>query len=101
MIQWIKKIKDLLSLSKRIGIIESEIAEMECKLKGMSVHYGIEFEKKIQQMTFNYTKNLDDTKSDYLKRYLEIRLDCMQKELSYLPSKIEKIENKLQLFMIE
>jgi len=101
LIQWIKNIRDLLSLSKRIGIIESEIAEMECNLKGLSVHYGLEFEKKIQQMTFDYTKNLDDAKSDYLKRYVEIRLDCMQKEISCLTSKIEKMENKLQLFMIE
>jgi len=98
MIQWIKNIKSLLSLSRRIGIIESEITEMECKFKGMYVHYGIEFEKKIQQMTFDYTKNLDDTKSDYLKRYLEVRVDCMQNQLtSLLPGIIKQLKENVDM----
>ncbi len=99
MIQWIKNIKSLLSLSRRIGIIESEIAEMECKFKGMYVHYGIEFEKKIQQMSFDYTNNLNDTKSDYLKRYLEMRMDCIQQELSAMPKKIDDAKESMKYLL--
>jgi|SRR6266853_3039809 predicted SprT family Zn-dependent metalloprotease len=92
MIHWIQNIKSLLSLSKRIGIIESEIQEMEAKLTQSVVHYSKEFEDKIQHMAFAYTKNLDDTKSDYLKRYLEVRMNCMQAELSQLPQKLQAMQ---------
>ncbi len=44
---------------------------------------GIEFEKKLQDMSFAYTKNLDDAKSDYLKRYLEQRLDGMKYDIDH------------------
>jgi predicted SprT family Zn-dependent metalloprotease len=92
MIQWIQNIKALWNLSKRIGIIESEIQEMESKLEQCVDHYSKEFKNNIQQMAFAYTKNLDDTKSDYLKRYLEVRMNCMQAELSQLPQKLQAMQ---------
>jgi hypothetical protein len=97
LIKLFKRIKELFTLSERISVFESELREMEGKFILMSAQYGVEFEKKIQQMTFAYTKNLDDTKSDYLKRYLEVRMNCMQQELISLPHRIQNQMDALRL----
>lgn len=53
------------------------------------------FEEKIKQMSFNYTKNLDDVKSDYLKRYLETRVDCLQLSITDIPNKLIGLQNQV------
>ena len=97
MIKLFKRIKDLFALSERISIFESELREMEGNFIQMTAHYGEEFEKKIQKMSFDYTKNLDNTRSDYLKRYLEVRMDCMQQELTSLTYRIQNQMDALRL----
>jgi hypothetical protein len=101
MIQWIKDLKNLIKLSRRIGIIESEIEEIECRYIAMNAHFGLEFEKKMQKLTFDYTNNLDDTKSQYLKRYVEVRMDCMQRELKAIPKKIEDAKESMKYLLTQ
>lgn len=101
MIGFIKKIKDLLSLSDRIHMIQNELNELETRI-GLSVNeHSKSFEKRIQDMTFAYTKNLDDTKSDYLKRYLEQRMNGMQYDLSQIPIKLQLMQDKIDTLRIE
>jgi hypothetical protein len=108
-LKFIKKIKDLFNLSQRIAILESEIQEIDINIEHtieetlkefqrISRIELVNFEKKIQQLSFDYTANLEDTKSQYLKKYVEVRMDCMQQELSQIPEKIGRIQadmNKL------
>lgn len=103
MMLWIQKLKALFSLADRILFIEKEINEIDSRIKKSMEEHSKQFEKKIQKMSFAYTKNLDDTKSDYLKRYLEVRMNCVQQELNALPAKlgamrddILKLENKIE-----
>ncbi len=91
----IRKIKELFALSDRLIFIESEMNELQTKVNNIFDDRLKEFEKKIQTMTFAYTKNLDDTKSDYLKRYVETRLDCIQSEVSRLPSQINRMNSDI------
>lgn len=95
MMLWWKKIKDVFALSARIENLSAEIKEFDKQMKHSMRLHTKEFEKKIQEMTFAYTKNLDDTKSDYLKRYLEVRLNCMQQELSSIPSRLAGMQNEI------
>lgn len=101
MIQWIKKIKELLSVASRIHVLESELNELDTKLKQSVNEYSKKFEERIAQMTFDYTKNLDDTKSDYLKRYVEVRLNCMQNELTSFPGKIYELSDRFNQRLLE
>jgi hypothetical protein len=102
----IKKIKELFSVSSRIAVLESELSEIELNIKNtidinlkqLRTLLNDEFkacEAKIQKMTFDYTANLEDTKSQYLKRYVEVRMDCMQQELSQIPLKIAAIQGDM------
>lgn len=101
MIKLFKRIKDLLSLSDRIHMIQSELNELETKI-GLSVNeHSKSFEKRIQDMTFAYTKNLDDTKSDYLKKYLEQRMNGMQYDLSQIPIKLQLMQDKIDNLRLE
>jgi hypothetical protein len=95
MMRWWKKIKDLLALAARMENMQLELDEFDRRVKESIKESSKDFEKKIQEMTFAYTKNLDDTKSDYLKRYLEVRLNCMQQELTSLPLKLSAIKEDL------
>ena len=121
MIGFIKKIKALWAISDRLMFIETEIKELESRFSQGINEYSKHFEKKIQQMTidynkdiadknneyskqfsdkikkmsFDYTNNLDDTKSDYLKCYVEQRLNCMQHEISQIPFRIENVKNTI------
>lgn len=89
------KIKAIFSLTDRLLFLEREINEIEERIKKIMEEHSKVFEKKIQEMTFAYTRNLDGTKFDYLKRYLEIRVNCMQQELNSLPNKINNMQAKL------
>ncbi len=82
MISTVKKIKKIYSLLKRISALESELKNIDEKLSKSMDNHLKQFEQKIQNMTFAYTCNLDDAKIDYLKRYLDARLDVL-KELVY------------------
>lgn len=80
----IKKIKGLLILSNRISGIEDDIKN-HCEI----------CEKKIQDMAFAYTNDLNDAKSDYLKRYIETRMSCMQNEISSVSSEISRLDQSM------
>ena len=95
MIKWFRSIKNGINVAARLALIESELREIDSKIQERMHHYSVEFEKKIQQMTFDYTKNLDDTKSDYLKRYVEVRLNCMQSEINIYPIKISSMQKEI------
>ena len=92
---FIQKIKDMWNLSQRLAVIETEIKEIDARIEHSINEYSKQFEKKIQDMTFAYTRNLDDTKSDYLKRYLEVRLNCMDENVRQLPNKIARLQEEL------
>ena len=106
MIKFISKIKELFSLSDRLVLVQSELIEMENKFAQSVIEYSkkyeqeidkqtLMFEKKIQQMTFAYTANLDDTKSDYLKRYLEVRMNGVQGQVTGLVSEMNNLNYKI------
>jgi len=95
----IRKIKELFRLSERLIFVESEMNELEAKVNQVFESRLKDFEKKIQEMTFAYTKNLHDTKSDYLKKYVETRLDCMQGELSRATYQIEQRNSDFEQVM--
>ena len=86
-------------------VIEDSIVRIE-EMMNKNVNDNLKlFEEKIQKMSFDYTKNLDNTKSDYLKRYLENRMDCIQNEVSNIPKRIselrcgmESIDKRLEYF---
>lgn len=116
MIRWCKKIKQLFDLSSRIAIMESEIKELDNKIKKSVLAYSqefelnikktfkekeTEFENKIQQMSFAYTANLDDAKADYLKKYLECRLDNMGHQLRILPETLRAMQSDIRRISIE
>jgi hypothetical protein len=100
MIKWFRSIKAALNMASRLALIESELNEIDIKIQERMIHYSNEFERKIRQMSFAYTKNLDDYKSDYLKKYLEVRMDCIQKQVDEFPKEIEKIQSNYDKLMI-
>ncbi len=93
--RFINKIKALWYISERIAFIEGELRELDARLDRSVIDKSNQFEKKIQEMTFAYTKNLDDTKSDYLKRYLEQRLDGMQYDINQFPKMLQAAEESM------
>lgn len=93
---FIKKIKQLFDISNRISLIESQLNELDERLEKNFYEYSVKFEKKLKKMTFAYTSNLDDAKSDYLKRYLENRLDCITNEIRSLPRQFKELPKKLE-----
>jgi hypothetical protein len=95
MIKWIRRIKEVFNVSNRIAVLESELLELDAKLKNSVIEHSKQFEKKIKDMTFAYTNNLNDTKSDYLKRYLEVRMDCMQQTLTNLSSQLPDLKSDI------
>ncbi len=95
MMGFIQKIKDMWALSERLMFIENELKELESRMANGVLEYSKQFEKKIQDMTFAYTRNLDDTKSDYLKRYLEQRLDSMGYAVDEIPRQIDGLRESL------
>lgn len=107
--RFIKKIKEIYNVSQRINVLETEIKEMDSRLKESISNYSAEFhriikeieqssfkqfKKKVQDMTFAYTKDLDDTKSDYLKRYLEQRMDGMQYDVRQIPLQLAELRKE-------
>lgn len=60
MIGFIKKIKDVLTLTQRIFSLERQIGELDAIFKNSMIEYSRQFEKKIQDMSFAYIKNMDD-----------------------------------------
>ena len=90
------KIKAIFSLTDRLLAIEHELNEIDARIEKSIEEHSKQFEKKIQEMTFSYTRNLDDTKSDYLKRYLEVRMDCVNEQIRSIPSKIANIQQELR-----
>ena len=101
MMRFIRTIKNMYAMSQRIETLESEVNELEEKLKGSIDNYSNQFEKKIQQMSFAYTKNLDDTKSDYLKKYLETRMNCIQESIKQIPHRMVAMERELKALILE
>jgi hypothetical protein len=95
MIRFIKKIKDLFALSNRMENLEHELKEFDARVQNLIDDGILQAEKKIQALSFAYTKNLDDVKSDYLKRYLEVRLNCMQQELSSIPMRLSSMQHDI------
>lgn len=100
MIKFIRNIREIYRISLRLSSIDSEIKEIDNKISTSMARYSKEFENKIQQMTFAYTKNLDDTKSDYLKRYLEARMDGVQYQLSQLPHQISCMRSEINIIAL-
>lgn len=98
MMGFIKKIKSVLTLTDRIFSLEQQIGELDTIFKNSLVEYSKKFEKKIQDMSFAYTKNLDDAKSDYLKRYIDQRLNGMQYDITQLPERINLLSDQVNFF---
>ncbi len=95
MMNFVRKIRELLALSQRISLVESQINEIDVRIKDAMNQYSKDFEKKIQDMTFAYTRNLDDTKSDYLKRYLETRINCISEQVRLIPERMSQIQSEI------
>lgn len=92
----IKFIKNMMNCNKDAKKIKKMISKIEDFEKNIDSKLNLtlqEFEKKLQQMTFAYTSNLPDTKSEYLKRYLEVRMDCVQNQIRDLPEKLERLRH--------
>lgn len=96
MMGFIRKIKELYTISKRLTCIESELNELDARLEKAVLEHSKVFEKKIQEMTFAYTRNLDDTKSDYLKRYLEVRMNCLSDQVNNVLPSISVLNKDIQ-----
>ena len=54
------------------------------------------FEKEMQKKVFAYTADLNDIKSDYLKRYLETRLECLSNSVTSLSSELQNILSRIE-----
>lgn len=85
---FIKRCKEIWQLSQRIRVIENEIKEIDQKLEIAVREYSKQFEKKVQDMASAYVADLDDVKSDYLKRYVEQRLNGMQYDIKQIGEEI-------------
>ena len=101
MIKFIRTIKRLYNISNEFKTLQSELNEFEGKLKDSVQNYYKEFEEKIQQMTFAYTRNLDDTKSEYLKRYLEEHIKCLHGADTKLSMRVFSMEKQLQSLILD
>lgn len=87
-------LKDLNATLKKIKRIEEKLIPLEKRLTIMLDKELKLFEEKIQKMTFAYTSNLDDSKSEYLKRYLETRLRFMEETIISLPLKLADMQGR-------
>jgi hypothetical protein len=81
---FIKNIKRLFDLLNNFEQIKQTIIENKKDLFNLYDLLSKNLENKIERMTFDYTKNLDGTKSDYLKRYIEVRLNCIEQSTNKL-----------------
>jgi phage host-nuclease inhibitor protein Gam len=101
MFKFIKNIKELYALIQRVQTLDSEMNQLNTVLNDAVANYSKQFEKKIQEMTFAYTKNLDDTKSTYLKKYLEVRMDCIQDQINTIPQQLLAMEQGLKSLILK
>ncbi len=95
MIKFIRKIKKSINVLNNIEELERKTKDIQRKLAQTAEENSKHFEEKIKQMSFDYTKNLDDTKSDYLKIYLETRINCLQQSIYAIPKQIEGMQERL------
>lgn len=95
MIKFFMAIKDFKKAVNEIKKTEQKIKKLEMRITSTFDKELKIFEEKVQKMTFAYTNNLDDTKSEYLKKYLETRLDCLQNTLYSIPKKLESMQSKI------
>ena len=101
MIKFIQKIKDLYNLSKRIDKLQKTVIKLEKKISDNVEENLKHFEEKIKQMSFAYTRDLDDAKSDYLKRYFETRMNCIQQEVTNIPRRMATMQQELKALILE
>lgn len=101
MIKFFKKVCGIYNLALRFKALESEINLIETRLKESVKNYSKDFEKHVHQMTFDYTRNLDDTKSDYLKRYLEVNINSIQNQVNAIQNKIDATFNNVSVIKQE
>jgi len=77
---------------EKLQKVELLISKPESEFTKILSEHLKQFEEKIQNMAHAYTANLDDVKSDYLKRYLEIRLKSLMDEVALrMPEEINRL----------
>jgi|GEM_PF-6383932 hypothetical protein len=77
---------------EKLQKVELLISKPESEFTKILSEHLKQFEEKIQNMAHAYTANLDDVKSDYLKRYLEIRLKSLVDEVALrMPDEINRL----------
>jgi len=94
MMKFVKKCRQIW-VAKRIQDGQKAVDNIGKQLDKMLVTFKDDVDHILETKTFAYTKDLNDTKSDYLKRYLEQRLDCMASSISAMSSSINELSARI------
>lgn len=89
-----RKIKKLIK-SECTRILSSSPNNAEILITGLHEKIQEEVDKKFNALTDNLISEVNDLKSDYLKRYLEVRMNANDAFLTHLTTKLDVLEQEV------
>lgn len=95
MIRFIKTLLRARRIETRIQIIEDKIARLNNNVESVNEN-EIKFKASIHNIASGYTANLNDDKSEYLKKYVEGSLARLSYTFNGINESIHKLEQRTQ-----
>ncbi len=88
MIKWVRNINKMRAVK--------DVHDVGDILDKLLLRFKDDVDKVIQEKTFAYTKDINDTKSDYLKRYLETKYNGVSDSIMDLQLKINPMQVRIE-----